>query len=267
MGFVRKTAIIVPCYNEEERLRAEAFVGEASKDPALNFIFVDDGSADSTVKKLEDLKRRNPSQMHFFSLGKNRGKAEAVRRRVLKALDGDYVNIGYWDADLATPLDMIEEFCGILDGSDFTMVIGSRVRLLGRDIERNPMRHYLGRVFATFASLLLKVPVYDTQCGAKVFKRTDSLGKAFSEPFNVKWTFDVELMARLAIMERAKGNPAPESLWIECPLKRWSDVKGSNLRSKDFIKGGIEFLKIFCLLYLPGVKGRYIKRLTGDRAG
>jgi glycosyltransferase involved in cell wall biosynthesis len=260
---VRKTAIIVPCYNEAARLKAASFIEEARKDPALHFVFVDDGSSDSTAEKLKAISAALPSQLHFMSLGKNRGKAEAVRLGMLKAFEGDYANIGYWDADLATPLDMIPVFAGILDSTDTTMVIGSRVRLLGRRIERNPMRHYLGRVFATFASLLLKIPIYDTQCGAKVFKMTETLRAAFAEPFRVKWTFDVELLARLAVMERAQGRPKPDELWIEYPLKVWADVKGSNVRYKDFFRGGLEFLKLFSLLYLPGVKGPYLRRLAG----
>lgn len=267
MGFVRKTAIIVPCYNEAARLKAAPFIEEAKRDSSLHFIFVDDGSSDSTAEKLKALQSANPAQMRYFSLEKNSGKAEAVRRGALKAFEGDYENIGFWDADLATPLDMIPVFTEILDSTGTTVVIGSRVKLLGRRIVRNPARHYLGRVFATFASLLLNIPVYDTQCGAKVFKNTGALRAAFAFPFKVKWTFDVELLARLAIMEKAEGRPGPEDLWIECPLRAWVDVMGSKVRSKDFFRSGFEFLKLFSLLYLPGVKDAYLRRLTGEAEG
>ncbi|MDP2688552.1 MAG: glycosyltransferase [Deltaproteobacteria bacterium] len=259
---MRKTAVIIPCYNEAGRLDLKAFIAGAAKCPALHFIFVNDGSTDSTASKLETLHRQNPAQMHAMSLEKNSGKAEAVRQGVLKALDGDYSNIGYWDADLATPLDEIPVFCEILDSADVTVVAGSRVRLLGRAIERRPLRHFLGRIFATFASLILEIPVYDTQCGAKIFKRTGSLKDAFSAPFRVKWTFDVELLARLAILERAAGNLKPEERWVERPLDRWTDVQGSKIKSFDFIKGGVELLKLFSFLHLPVVKERYRAALT-----
>ncbi len=263
MGLVRKTAIVVPCYNEEKRLNARAFVDFASAHPAISFIFVDDGSTDSTAGKLKSMGSVDPARMRLLSLGKNSGKAEAVRRGILKALEGDYASVGYWDADLATPLEAIPGFSEILYSSEATVVMGSRVRLLGRKIERNPMRHYLGRVFATLASLMLKIPVYDTQCGAKVFKKTDALKAAVSEPFSVKWTFDVELLARIKLVEKAEGRPGPEELWVEYPLTRWADVKGSNIRSRDFIRGGLEFLKVFALLYIPPFKDRYLRRFTG----
>lgn len=256
MGIMRKTTIIVPCYNESGRLSKDAFVEAASKDRGLHFLFVNDGSTDRTLEVLKDLKKASPGQFDYLDLEKNSGKAEAVRRGFIAALEGASANIGYWDADLATPLEEIEKFCAILDKGGATLVIASRVRLLGRDIQRRALRHYLGRVFATFASLLLKIPVYDTQCGAKVFKRSDDLKRAFSRPFKVKWTFDVELFARLLLLDKDAS-----LTWVEYPLEKWADVKGSKLKRGDFLKGGLEFLKIFGILYLPFIRRGYLEGL------
>ncbi len=255
---MRKTVIVVPCYNESKRLNKDAFIEAAAKEKGLHFLFVNDGSTDSTLEVLNGLKKANPAQLDYLSLEKNSGKAEAVRRGFAAALEGDSVNIGYWDADLATPLEEIEKFCRILDETKAALVIASRVRLLGRDIQRRAARHYLGRVFATFASMLLKIPVYDTQCGAKIFKRSDDLKKAFSKPFNVKWTFDVELFARLLLLNREASGA-----WVEYPIEKWADVKGSKLKQTDFLKGGIEFLKIFSILYIPFIRRGYVEGLKG----
>lgn len=257
---MNKILIIVPCYNEEERLKAGEFIHEASRHENLHFLFVDDGSTDGTRARLRALREENPRQLDHISLEKNSGKAEAVRRGFLKALADGYEVIGYWDADLATPLSSIESFYQKILDNGTDVVIGARVKLLGRKIVRRAGRHYLGRVFATIASISLGLPIYDTQCGAKMFKKTDSLVRALQKPFTVNWTFDVELFARLGILEKARGDNNYADHWVEYPLETWEDVKGSKVRSKDFLKGGMEILKIFFTLKVPFLLNRYKKR-------
>jgi len=250
---MRKTMIIVPCYNESKRINPKAFLCALEKNLNLSFLFVNDGSTDDTLNILNSIQKKYPAQVDIVSLEKNSGKAEAVRRGMLKALEGRFDNVGYWDADLATPLDAIDDFCRLLDSTDAEIVIGSRVRLLGRKIERRAMRHYLGRIFATCASMLLNISVYDTQCGAKIFKNSPSLKQVFGKPFKVKWTFDVEMLARFPIVMGA--SPAEiSSRWIEHPLDEWVDVKGSKVKGKDFIKGGIEFSILYFYLCTPARK-------------
>ncbi len=261
MGFMQKTAIIVPCYNEAKRLNRDAFLDFLKEDENLHFLFVNDGSRDTTLDLLISLQKANPTQISYLNFEKNSGKAEAVRQGLMKASELEYINIGYWDADLATPLYEILNFCRILDNSENNIVIGARVLLLGRAVKRSTLRHYLGRIFATFASIILQIPIYDTQCGAKIFKKTSNLKKILRLPFSVKWTFDVELLARMSLLEKASGITEPHRSWVEYPLKEWADVKGSKVGYKDFISGGGELLKIFSLLHLPGIKDRYLASL------
>ena len=104
----------------------------------------------------------------------------------------------YWDADLSTPLRAIQDFVDVLDRNPACdVLLGSRVKLIGRATTRRAIRHYPGRVFATAVSLTLRLPVYDTQCSAKLFRATPEIIGLFAEPLVSRWTFDVELLVRL----------------------------------------------------------------------
>lgn len=260
---MRKTQIVVPCYNEAARLAPRAFLAALEHDENLSFLFVNDGSTDETPVILADLQAAKPLQVEVLSLAKNSGKAEAVRRGMLQALAHPHDNVGYWDADLATPLHTIGDLCHLLAVAEVDLVIGSRVRLLGRKIERNPLRHYLGRIFATCASLLLGISVYDTQCGAKVFRNDARLRQVFGRPFRVKWTFDVEMLARIPLI---MGLPprAASSRWVEYPLEKWVDAKGSNVRWTDYFRSCLEFATLYFYLKTPA-RRFYTEYLAGSR--
>src|SRR5262249_59105570 len=106
--------------------------------------------------------------------------------------------------------------------------LGSRVKLLGRTIDRRIGRHYRGRIFATLASLVLDLPVYDTQCGAKLFRTSAILAAALSRPFRSRWSFDVELLQRLVLGFGGVPALAVREI-VEEPLAVWRDVPGSKL--------------------------------------
>lgn len=191
------TGIVVPCYNEEERLQLSEFSRFFKTDNTTFFCFVDDGSTDGTQKMLIDFVNNNPERIQVVKLHQNRGKAEAVREGILTLFQTyDFKLVGYWDADLATPLSTIPEFIDkFRSNRELVAVCGSRILRLGASIHRSVFRHYFGRVFATVASNILNILVYDTQCGAKLF-RTEHAELIFSEHFISRWFFDVELFAR-----------------------------------------------------------------------
>ena len=86
-------------------------------------------------------------------------------------------------------------------------------------------------------ALLLDLPVYDTQCGAKVFRNNFEIQKAFSHPFTVNWSFDVELIGRLKIIKRTFGLKPLEESAIEYPLERWIHHCDSKVRAIDMLIG------------------------------
>jgi glycosyltransferase involved in cell wall biosynthesis len=233
---------VIPCFNEPRRLD-HAGLAELLADPELDLVLVDDGSTDETANVLHALAAREPLRTSVLSLAENQGKAEAVRRGLLHALDAAPAIVGYADADLATPPRELLRLCALLRESSAEAVLGSRVALLGRDVDRSPARHYLGRVFATAASLALGTHVYDTQCGAKLFRASRALRAALSEPFRSRWAFDVELLGRL--LAGSPGvPPLPASALIEEPLREWRDVAGSKLGAGQMLRTVTDLARI-----------------------
>ena len=151
--------------------------------------------------------------MELLRLPQNQGKAEAVRLGFRAAFEKSPWYLGYWDADLSTPLEALSSFETVFEELPAVeMVFGSRVMLLGRDVVRERYRHYFGRAFASLASAILRLPIYDTQCGAKLFRNTETLGEIFSSPFESKWVFDIEILARLETLRSRTAGPPPQTV-------------------------------------------------------
>ena len=235
---MEKICLVVPCYNEALRLQPDVFLSCEKYD----FIFVNDGSTDNTRELIEEMSVEK--HISCCSLSENFGKAKAVSVGMKKALQvQNYKWIGYWDADLATPLDAVEQFIHYLDyveqgNSEFDVLMGSRVRKMGSNIERKWIRHILGRCIMTLCSFFIApFNYYDTQCGAKLFKNTPQLEAALSNDFRTKWLFDIEFLLRLSEL-KAKA--------IEIPLQNWVDVKGSKISlAKDGMKIFIDLFYLF----------------------
>jgi glycosyltransferase involved in cell wall biosynthesis len=236
---MNRTFIVIPCYNEETRLDTDAFARCLRDQPETSLVFVNDGSTDGTLAVLRSFADKHPKRTHVIDQNPNAGKAEAVRRGMLAAMSLGADLAGYWDADLATPLEAIPQFVAVFDAHPETeLVLGARVALLGHEIDRKPIRHYLGRVFATGASLVLNLPVYDTQCGAKLMRCNDRTRKLFEEPFGSRWIFDVEMLAR-----HLRGRTAPHQI-RELPLEQWTDVAGSKVKPVDFFRALGELIQV-----------------------
>jgi dolichyl-phosphate beta-glucosyltransferase len=231
---VSRIVVVVPCYNEERRLDVDALRRFTLPAHELRFLFVNDGSRDGTLRVLQSLRDSDPQRFAVLDLTRNSGKAEAVRQGILRAAEERPDLVGFWDADLATPLDELHNFMGIFASRpEIDIVFAARVRLLGRDISRHASRHYIGRVGATLISQTLGLAIYDTQCGAKLFRMNDTVPQVFATPFLSKWIFDVEIIARYI---RLCGRDRVAKSLYELPLMRWRDVKGSKVGPFDFLR-------------------------------
>jgi dolichyl-phosphate beta-glucosyltransferase len=224
------TSLVLPFYNESGRIRADglALLDEAG----LDLVLVDDGSHDDTAARLEAASAGTRARV--LSLAANGGKAEAVRRGLIEAVNGGASVVGYADGDLATPVEGILRLADLaLADSGHDAYLGSRVRLAGRSVERRATRHYLGRIIATYLDLRVGLRVYDTQCGAKFFRVSPALSDALRQPFMTRWLFDVELLDRLRRLHREAGRPLRLR---EEPLEMWADVAGSRLRGRELLR-------------------------------
>lgn len=220
--------IVVPCFNEAKRINMSEFLKFAHGN--LYFVFADDGSTDGTTDYIRSQSQANQN-IKVLRFDKNVGKANVIYNAFQKIFSQPSENLfshniaqaewfGYWDADLSTPLYEIQNMISYSQfyEDDYKSVWGSRIYKLGSQIKRSNKRHYLGRLFATVAHLLLKIESYDSQCGAKLFKR-DVCHVAFQKSFISRWLFDVEILLRLQ-----------NHKIIEYPLKEWTDIEGSKVK-------------------------------------
>ncbi len=234
-----KIILIVPCYNEEKRLDHGIFMESLEKNNQLHWLFVDDGSGDNTAGVIHGMMKRKPDRIFLHSMVSNHGKGEAVRQGLLKAIEMGATLTGYFDADLATPVSEVLRLLDIFKKKDHKVLLGSRVFLLGRRIERKCWRFWLGRCFALIASRMLRLNVYDTQCGAKLILNFDNLALCLQKPFVSTWLFDVELIQRIL-----KTGGLQVSDFFEEPLLVWTDVGGSTLKARSFVTAFVDLIKI-----------------------
>lgn len=218
--------LVVPCFNEASRLDLGQFES-LLVDEAIHLSFVDDGSTDDTLTVLRRFAATRPDRVGVVALARNAGKGEAVRVGLRRALEDGAPWVGFADADLATPPSELRRLVGVALAGDRDVIMGCRVARAGAAIERRPVRHYLGRVFATYASVVLDAAFYDTQCGAKLFRASPTLVRALSEPFDAGWVFDLELLGRLRY---DPIRPIGFGHFLEVPLDVWEDVGGSHIR-------------------------------------
>lgn len=236
-----RTLIVIPCYNEALRLLPDELLTLAAT-PDVDVLLVDDGSKDGTRAVQESIAARSGGRITVLGFDTNRGKGEAVRAGLSEGRARGYDVVGFLDADLATPISEMVRLVAIFSDR-YDVVLASRVALSGSDIKRRARRHYLGRVFSTFASLMLGAMIYDTQCGAKLFRVDDRLSAALAEPFHSRWAFDVELLGRLLGTSTGHAPLAPERI-LEVPLQRWHEIAGSKVDARAMLITVADLVKI-----------------------
>ncbi len=235
-----KNVIVIPCYNEANRLKFDEFQQFVDQQADYHLCFVNDGSSDETVAQLSEFANQNTAQVTVVDLTVNQGKAEAVRQGVLMmSHQEDVETIGFIDADLATGFEDYMRLVAVHRIEDKRVVIGSRKKGDGSGVERSAFRSLASFAVGRIIKSLIELPICDTQCGAKVFD-VAAANYLFDTPFVSKWLFDVELFLRL----KSRYGKQTVDVLSEVGLSNWTEIEGSKISMSASLKFPIRLLEI-----------------------
>lgn len=220
-----KTLLVVPCYNDVERLRDFLPTLMDGLPARFRVLVSDDGSSPTERRALRDLIERTQSEpsggceLDVVFTDRNTGKGGAIMRGWAQSEGCDL--LAFADADGAVGVAEIlrcENFFSSGEAATFSALFASRVKMLGRTVERSLKRHLSGRVFATLVSVVGRIPAYDTQCGFKIV-RSGAYQKIQPHLKTQGFAFDVELCLSLQKFGFSI---------LEFPVD-WRDVPGSKV--------------------------------------
>lgn len=232
--------IIIPAYNESKRIKKslddiDFFILQQSN-KSIYVIVVNDGSKDNTKETVNDWienKSKNKKSFKLIGYENNKGKGYAVKEGILNSTSSDLIL--YTDADGAAPIKEVEKLIYWIEKEGFDIAVGSRV-LKDKDskIEMSFKRRFVGRIFHTILKTLGLAPVYDTQCGFKLFKASE--GKLLAKHQKCfGFSFDIEYL----YLAKKLGYKVKE-----VPIN-WHHVEGSKVSViRDSIKMFLEVIKI-----------------------
>jgi dolichyl-phosphate beta-glucosyltransferase len=207
----------VPAYNEAARLpvtlpKMAAF---CERQGSVELLIVDDGSTDTTAALVKEFAKHHSFIRHLSNPG-NRGKGYAVRHGMTEA-QGDWILST--DADLSSPIAEVHKLWAAADRAQAAVAIGSRAldrSLVG--VHQAPLREFAGRVFNWVMRFSTGLPLLDTQCGFKLFRK-DAAHAIFPRQRLDGFGFDVEDL----MIARIHGFKI-----VEVPV-RWDNVEGTKV--------------------------------------
>jgi len=217
-------AMVIPAYEEVERL--PRFLSELREvgflhHPGWQTHVVDDGSSESSAtalrRRLSELGLEDGKDYGWTRLPANRGKGGAVYAGWDRFADNCDV-LAFVDADGAVPAYEVMRLTEQVQQMPDTALFASRIKMLGKKVERSGRRHFSGRIFASLVGSMIYSGIYDSQCGLKFIPAAEfrKLRQLLTEE---RFAFDVELLAALVHL----GTPM-----IEVPID-WIDVPGSKV--------------------------------------
>ncbi len=156
-------SIVVPCYNEQEALgifyNETCQVIKSMEDVSVQFVFVDDGSSDNTLKVMRKL-AKNDKRVKYLSFSRNFGK-EAAMLAGLESASGEYIAV--MDADMQDPPSLLPEMYKTLKTGEYDCAATRRVTRKGEP----PIRSFFARMFYGLINKISKTEIVD---GARDFR-------------------------------------------------------------------------------------------------
>ncbi len=255
----RCVGVVIPCYNEESRLKSHEFISFVEKNSGYHLCFVNDGSSDNTLSVLKKLQKGREHYISVYDCEENGGKAEAVRKGLLYMAQFDDLDyIGFLDADLSTDFEDFDDLVKTIETTDFQIVNGSRISRMGANITKEIARKIISMSINFIICKILGMSFRDTQCGAKIMRK-ELIPVAFKTPFLTKWLFDVEIFMR---MKNHFGKQKAQEVICEQPLRRWIHADGSKLSMKDSAKIGIQLMQIYMSYKKNEFKGERVTKFS-----
>ncbi len=210
----RSISIIIPAYNEENRLPAtlaavRAYLAAGAWEFA-EIVVVDDGSRDDTA----GVARR--AGVRVLQNPGNRGKGYTVRHGMLEAR-GEWAL--FTDADLSAPIGELERLWSAVERENVQVAVGSRAvdrSLVG--VHQPFLREAMGRFFNIWVRVVTGLPFRDTQCGFKLFEAGPA-SEIFRRQRLEGFGFDVEVL----LIAKYLGYRAAEV------AVRWNNVEGTKV--------------------------------------
>lgn len=231
---MQSLSIIVPAYNEQQRLPATLSTLAAYLDarslPFAEVLIVNDGSRDNTAAVARDFASRDPRFRLLENPG-NRGKGYAVRHGMQLA-QGDWILFS--DADLSAPIHELDTLWSAVHSQSADGAIGSRAldrSLIG--VRQSAFRETSGKFFNLVMRLITGLPYRDTQCGFKLFSRAAALAVSSRQQIE-GFGFDVEIL----FIAKLHGFRI-----LEVPV-HWDNVEGTKVSLWNGIQAFLDPLEV-----------------------